>query len=1078
MYWWALRRTERVTSMTDRPDEARRLATLRRYEVLDTPPDAALDAIARMASVLCATPIALISLVDENRQWSKSVVGDGPKELSLDVSFCVHAMHPPTMVIVPDATADPRFAGNPVVTCDNGVRFYAGTPLIEPDGDAIGTLAVIDMVPRELTPAQVDGLRVLADAVMANFNLRRQRIETARAESALRDMLTEHQRTEVSIRASEERYRLLFTQNPTPMWVFDVETLQFLAVNRAAVAHYGYTESEFLSMRLPDIRPPSDVPVLEEALQAVAAGERRVTHTHHRLKNGTLIDVDVTGDALVFDGRPARLVVVRDVTSQLASDRLRRESEERYALAVKGSSAGLWDWDIRTGHAFLSARYQELVGYQDGDLEPRFTTFVTLLHPDDRAAALAAVEAHLGPDRVPYDIDYRLRTRGGEYHWFNARGQALWDERGIAYRMAGSLVDIDERQRAAEALRESEERFRTLSRATNDAIWDWNLVSGAIWWNEGFRTLFGHEIPATGKETLQQWTKRIVESDRARVRARIERSMVSEDPSWSDEYRFVRADGSQAWVLDRGNVIRGEDGRVTRVVGGLTDVTARRLAEEQLAEQAALLNEAQDAIMLTDLEHRVLLWNSGAERLYGWSAPDAVGRVVHELHSLDRQTHGQVFRAMLQAGRWEGTLQHRTRDGRALTVESRWALTRDRLGQPRSILVFNTDVTERKRSEAQQLRAQRMESIGTLAGGIAHDLNNLLSPMMMSIELLRDACRDDSSAELLQTVQASAARGAALVQQVLSFARGVEGQRVPVSPLLLVREVQHIMRDSFPKSIRVTALHREDAWSVAGDPTQLHQVLLNLCVNARDAMPDGGELTIAVDNHVVDETMASLHHDARPGDYVSFRVSDKGTGIDPAVRDRIFEPFFSTKDVGQGTGLGLSTSLAIVRSHGGFISMYSEVGAGTTFRVYLPASRTESPSPTPVVAPPVIPGGSGELILVVDDEEAIRRVAQRTLERYGYQVITAANGMEALELYEERGNEIAVVFTDMAMPEMDGPELIAQLREMNPDIRIVGSSGLTSMEGLDASAGGPVRHWVSKPYTADAMLSVMRAVLS
>jgi nitrogen-specific signal transduction histidine kinase/ActR/RegA family two-component response regulator len=410
-------------------------------------------------------------------------------------------------------------------------------------------------------------------------------------------------------------------------------------------------------------------------------------------------------------------------------------------------------------------------------------------------------------------------------------------------------------------------------------------------------------------------------------------------------------------------------------------------------------------------------------------------------------------------------------------VESRWALTRDALGQPKSILILSTDVTERKRNEAHHLRAQRMESIGTLAGGIAHDLNNLLAPMMMSVDLLRETCTDQDSLDLLRTLQVSASRGADLVQQVLSFARGVEGERVPVSPVLLVRELQKIIRDSFPKSVRVVVSHDDGLWSVLGDPTQLHQVLLNLCINARDAMPDGGELSIAVENAEVDDVYAAHNPDARVGDYVVIRLSDTGVGISPAVRDRIFEPFFSTKDVGRGTGLGLSTSMAIVRSHGGFISLYSEPGSGTTFRVFLPANRAElAPSEAPRSVP-VMVRGNGELVLVVDDEAPIRRIAQRTLERFGYRVLVAANGVEAAAIYAERGADIDLVLTDMAMPVMDGPALITALREIDPLVRIIGSSGLASVDGVDEGLAGPLSRFVPKPYTAETMLRAVHDAL-
>jgi CheY-like chemotaxis protein len=305
----------------------------------------------------------------------------------------------------------------------------------------------------------------------------------------------------------------------------------------------------------------------------------------------------------------------------------------------------------------------------------------------------------------------------------------------------------------------------------------------------------------------------------------------------------------------------------------------------------------------------------------------------------------------------------------------------------------------------------------------------------------------------------------------------VEGQRVPVSPGLLVQELQKIIRDSFPKDVQVRVAIAARVWTVLGDPTQLHQVLLNLCVNARDAMPDGGELAIEVDNAEIDDVYTALNPDAKQGDYVVIRVSDTGTGIAPEARDRIFEPFFSTKEVGRGTGLGLSTSLAIVRSHGGFISLYSEPGAGTTFRVYLPATRTESAIHEAPRAAPSLSTGRGELVLLVDDESPIRHVAQRTLERMGYRVLTAADGKEAMAVYTERGREIDLVLTDMSMPVMDGPTLIAALRGANPAVRIIASSGLSTAEGIGLDATGRAVPFLPKPYTADTMLRVVRDAL-
>jgi PAS domain S-box-containing protein len=1022
--------------------EPRRIDARPRHESLDAPPDAAVEQLVALAARTCNAERASIVLADTGRTWCAYPVADSEEG----------DLREP---------ATPPFATAAVVT---------------PAGEALGTLAVIDREPRAITELQLDALRTLATSIGTHLEWKRQESERARTERTLAESLREQQQIEETLRGSEHRYRMLFTHNPSPMWVFDLESLRFLAVNRAAVERYGYSESEFLSMKITDIRNVEELPVLEAAIERARRGEREAATGRHRVKDGRIIDVEVSGDTVEVDGRLARLVVVHDISARRAAEQLRRESDERYAMVVRASTAGLWDWKLGSNTVFYSSRFKELLGYSDEEFPNDLELFNEALHPDDRAAFKRALDRHFATPGSTFDMEYRLRSRTGAYRWINARGQAMWDERGKPYRMTGSVIDVTDRRLAAEALRESEERFRLLSKATNDAIRDWDLVTDTLWWNDAYFTLFGYTREDT-PAGVASWRDRIDPNDRDRVGSRIRQAIDSGAESWWDEYRFVRADGSQAYVLDRAYVIRDASGHALRMIGSMTDLTSRREAEEQIAAQAALLNEAQDAILLTDLDHRVLFWNHGAERLYGWSAGEAVGAVDTDLHEVDSPARLEAHNRMMEAGRWEGVLEQRTRSGDALMVESRWALTHDQAGRPKSILILSTDVTERKRNEARLLRAQRMESIGTLAGGIAHDLNNLLAPMMMSVDLLRETCTDQESLDLLKTVQVSAARGAELVQQVLSFARGVEGQRVPVSPVLLVQEVQKIIRDSFPKTIRVRVSLSDPVWSVLGDPTQLHQVLLNLCVNARDAMPEGGDLTIEAENAEIDDVYTALNPDAKQGDYVVIRVSDTGSGIAPDTRDRIFEPFFSTKEVGRGTGLGLSTSLAIVRSHGGFISLYSEPGVGTTFRVYLPATRAQSPSPEAPRSVASFAGGNGELVLLVDDESPIRQVAQRTLERTGYRVITAADGREAMSIYSERGGEIDLVLTDMSMPVMDGPTLIARLRGENPDVRIIASSGLSTAEGAGTDAGGRAVPFLPKPYTAETLLRVVRDAL-
>jgi two-component system cell cycle sensor histidine kinase/response regulator CckA len=512
-------------------------------------------------------------------------------------------------------------------------------------------------------------------------------------------------------------------------------------------------------------------------------------------------------------------------------------------------------------------------------------------------------------------------------------------------------------------------------------------------------------------------------------------------------------------------------------IGNLRLHAQQERLDNQVREQAALLDIATDAIYARNLAGQITFWNKGAERAYGHAASDVLGLKAADVLCRDPADFMAAEAHLMIHGVWEGEVARRTKSDRDVTMAVRWTLVLDADGQPKSILAINTDVTEKKALESQFLRAQRMEGIGTLAGGLAHDLNNVLAPIVMSIEMLKALVKDSEGVSLLSTLQGSAQRGATLVKQVLSFARGIEGQRIVVKPATVMSDLLEVIRDTFPKSIEVRFAPGHALWAVTGDPTQMHQVFLNLCVNARDAMPAGGTITIAMDNIVLTSAGAKMHHEARPGEYVMVTVADSGTGIPPDVLDRVFEPFFTTKEIGKGTGLGLSTTIAIVKSHRGFIHLHSALGQGTTFSVYLPANAS---LPAAVQVAPTdtrLPRGGQELILVVDDEEAIRNVARRMLERSGYRVLVACDGAQAISIYAEHQEEIALVLTDMSMPVMDGAELIARLEAMNPLVRIVRSSGLLS--AVEASSVGVgVQHFIPKPYTAAAMLRTLQEALS
>ncbi|WP_238360588.1 GAF domain-containing hybrid sensor histidine kinase/response regulator [Iningainema tapete] len=507
-----------------------------------------------------------------------------------------------------------------------------------------------------------------------------------------------------------------------------------------------------------------------------------------------------------------------------------------------------------------------------------------------------------------------------------------------------------------------------------------------------------------------------------------------------------------------------------------TELNERKRSQEKIREQSALLDVTTDAINVQALDNQIVFWNKGAEHLYGWKAIEALDRNANQLLYKETSPEIQkVWEVVVETGSWQGELHQVTKSDKEIVVSSRWTLMRDKQGQPKSILVVNTDITEKKQLEAQFLRTQRLESIGTLASGIAHDLNNVLGPILMVAQLLQETIPDLPSQRLLAEIEASTKRGASLVKQVLSFARGIEGKRTILQVKHLLLEIEQIAKQTFPKSIKIYTDVSPNLWTVCADATQLHQVLMNLVVNARDAMPIGGTLSICAENLFIDEHYAQMNLDAKVGPYIALTISDTGTGIPPKILERIFEPFFTTKEVGKGTGLGLSTVMGIIKNHGGFVNVYSEVGRGTQFKVYLKAVEGSQQQQAEDLE---LPKGHGELILVVDDELSIREITKISLLINNYQVLTASDGIEAIALYAQHKAKISLVLMDMMMPEMDGQTTIRTLQKINPQIKIIATSGLASNDRIAQAAGVGVKAFLSKPYTAPELLKTLSSVLN
>jgi PAS domain S-box-containing protein len=623
---------------------------------------------------------------------------------------------------------------------------------------------------------------------------------------------------------------------------------------------------------------------------------------------------------------------------------------------------------------------------------------------------------------------------------------------------------------ATDRLTQCQQRYQSLFEHNPDAVYSLDRDGRFLAFNAAGEALAGSPLD---EMVLSPYQRLIALEDIAIAEQDFARTLAGE--TTCSELQFARGDGTRCRTKVTSLPII-VDGEIVGAFWIVQDVTQRRESEARFRQ---LAENVDDAFWILDVGTKQMLYvNPAFQRMRGCPEepmnPDPFSYLA-SVHELDRDRVVEAFQKAPHAVNEEYRIVQP--DG---AICWHWARTfpiRDGHGNLYRIGGIARDITGRKKMEGQFLRAQRMESIGTLAGGIAHDLNNVLSPIIMAVELLKMKTDDPVSHEVLTTVESSAHRGAEMVQQVLSFARGVEGERLMVHPKHLVKEIQKIVADAFPKNIEMKVSWKPELWNVLGDPTQLHQVLLNLCVNARDAMPNGGRITISTENVMLDEHFAAMHLEAKAGPHVVLQVQDSGSGMSAATLEKIFDPFFTTKELGKGTGLGLSTSLAIIKSHGGFILVNSEMGRGSTFRIHLPAQDSEVVEEE-ATSQSQLRRGHGELILVVDDEASIRTVTQQTLEAFGYRVVVACDGVDAVSVYAAQHGEIAAVITDMMMPIMDGPAMIQVLAKINPRGKVIAASGLKGQYDIAKSVYPTVKDFLPKPYTTEELLQTLAGVLA
>lgn len=840
---------------------------------------------------------------------------------------------------------------------------------------------------------------------------------------------------------------------------------RFSFVNEAWARMHGYSKDELIGQSLLMVHTPEQLASCASLNTEVAEKGHAQAEIGHKRKDGSTfpawMSISAVKDA---SGHVTGLIgIANDITWRKESALELERARTYYQTLLETASDGIHILDLEGNLVDASASFYRMLGFDSRNHLRMKASVWSVEWPaaelkDRLARYLAQPEVfetiHRRHDGslFPVEISVRgVKFEGADYIYASSR-------------------DITARKQAEAQLKERENQLQIFIEYSPAAIAmfdrDMGCLAASRRWLEYYHTATpaaGIEAQVAEREIPFRWRKH----HQLCLQGVVEKS---------DEDSFVRADGSREFIRWEIRPWCRDDGVIGGSIIFIDIITARKLAEEKIREQARLIEEADDAIILRNLEGVIEIWNHGAQSMYGWTAAEALGRNPVYLGVFDAGEFNAAMGKLLQDGVWSGEFSARTRDQRPILVEARWTLLRDEQGTPKKVLSISRNVTMQRKLEAQLLRSERIQTIGTLSSGVAHDLNNILTPLLMGIPILREDTLSESGRQLLDLMEGSVSRGADIVRQLLLFARGGEARKMPMNPVRQIHETVKIINETFPKNLTLKTCYPEDIWPVMADSSQIYHVFLNLAVNARDAMPDGGVLSIAVENLRLTTMPVVAGPQAKPGPYVAIRISDTGEGMPPEVLDHIFEPFYTTKEFGKGTGLGLSVVLGVVQGHGGFVDVHSSRGAGSEFIVYLPAVPT-----TPVDAAPDSQAnpwrGNGELILAVDDEPALLNVLVKVLEKHGYRPLAADGGAQALKLQQEHPG-IAAVISDFSMPGMDGFELATRLKLANPELKIMIATGLADSLEVTKFQNLGVQSILRKPYSAESMLTALGQTLS